>query len=133
MCLSTTNRNQNEEAAQKGSCVTILPRRRKGSPLPHADPVKRPVFLTSKDILALFHMQQKSAADKLGISLTALKMACKKLGLPRWPYMRTSPAEAEKEKGKGKEKEGSQWATTSLELGELMEDAMRHCCEEEDC
>ncbi|EKX35086.1 hypothetical protein GUITHDRAFT_118742 [Guillardia theta CCMP2712] len=107
--------------------ITILPRRRKGSPLPHADPVKRPVFLTSKDILALFHMQQKSAADKLGISLTALKMACKKLGLPRWPYMRTGPAEAEKEKeGKGR------WATTSLELGELMEDAMRHCCEEED-
>ena len=65
-----------------------------------------------------------------GISLTALKMACKKLGLPRWPYLRTGPAEAE-EKKKGKGKDEGRWATMSLELGELMEDAMRHCCKEE--
>ena len=57
-------------------------------------------------------------------------MACKKLGLPRWPYLRTGPAEAE-EKKKGKGKDEGRWATMSLELGELMEDAMRHCCKEE--
>eukprot|EP00960_Hanusia_phi_P060638 764570-Hanusia_phi.AAC.1 len=45
--------------------VTILPRRRKGSPPPCSDPMKQPVFLRSKDILALFHLQQGSAADKL--------------------------------------------------------------------
>eukprot|EP00960_Hanusia_phi_P059225 764105-Hanusia_phi.AAC.1 len=51
--------------ARKEPCVTILPRQRKGSPPPCSDSARRPVFLRSKDILALFHLQQRSAADKL--------------------------------------------------------------------
>eukprot|EP00960_Hanusia_phi_P042745 755683-Hanusia_phi.AAC.2 len=33
-------------------------------------------------------MQQREAADYLGISLTALKVACRRMGLPKWPYIR---------------------------------------------
>ncbi|EKX47234.1 hypothetical protein GUITHDRAFT_107146 [Guillardia theta CCMP2712] len=34
-------------------------------------------------------MRQTDAAVSLGISLTALKNACRRLGIRRWPYKRT--------------------------------------------
>ncbi|EKX35087.1 hypothetical protein GUITHDRAFT_146763 [Guillardia theta CCMP2712] len=37
-------------------------------------------------------MQQREAADFLGISLTALKVACRRMGLPKWPYIRKASA-----------------------------------------
>mmetsp|Transcript_10094 Transcript_10094/g.23020 ORF Transcript_10094/g.23020 Transcript_10094/m.23020 type:complete len:189 (-) Transcript_10094:20-586(-) len=34
----------------------------------------------------MFHMRQDNAARALGVSLTSLKIACRRLGLSRWPY-----------------------------------------------
>ncbi|EKX35455.1 hypothetical protein GUITHDRAFT_118372 [Guillardia theta CCMP2712] len=36
------------------------------------------------------HMRQEEAAKKLGISVTALRSASKKLGIHKWPYSRSS-------------------------------------------
>ncbi|EKX36739.1 hypothetical protein GUITHDRAFT_155138 [Guillardia theta CCMP2712] len=34
------------------------------------------------------HLPQAEAAHKLGISLSALKSVCRRVGLSRWPYKR---------------------------------------------
>eukprot|EP00960_Hanusia_phi_P029838 748201-Hanusia_phi.AAC.1 len=41
----------------------------------------------------LYHLRQEDAARKLGISLTSLKTACRRLGLNRWPYTRAKAKE----------------------------------------
>ena len=40
----------------------------------------------------MFGMPQPEAAKALGVSLTTLKQACRRLGLSRWPYRRPSKA-----------------------------------------
>ncbi|EKX35738.1 hypothetical protein GUITHDRAFT_118123 [Guillardia theta CCMP2712] len=42
--------------------------------------------ITRASLEALFCMRQVHAAEHLEISLTALKNACKSLGIDRWPY-----------------------------------------------
>eukprot|EP00960_Hanusia_phi_P046616 757938-Hanusia_phi.AAC.2 len=41
-------------------------------------------------IQSLFHLRQEDAASRLGISLSSLKSACRRLGVHRWPYSRFS-------------------------------------------
>jgi len=47
-----------------------------------------------ESIEPLFDLPQKDAAKELGISLTALKQVCRKLGVDRWPYWRKKKPEA---------------------------------------
>ncbi|EKX38107.1 hypothetical protein GUITHDRAFT_115661 [Guillardia theta CCMP2712] len=50
---------------------------------------KRETVQLSRLLLSqLFHLRQQEAAHHLGISLTSLKTACRRLGLDRWPYTR---------------------------------------------
>ncbi|EKX49428.1 hypothetical protein GUITHDRAFT_104957 [Guillardia theta CCMP2712] len=49
------------------------------------------VSLTYNDIVSLFHLRQIEAAEFLGISLTSLKKACRRVGVSKWPYSRTRP------------------------------------------
>ena len=42
----------------------------------------------------MFGMPQPEAAKALGVSLTTLKQACRRLGLSRWPYRRPSKGNA---------------------------------------
>ena len=44
--------------------------------------------LSNQAIVSLFSVPQADAACQLGISLTTLKLACRKLGISRWPYTR---------------------------------------------
>ncbi|EKX33834.1 hypothetical protein GUITHDRAFT_119944 [Guillardia theta CCMP2712] len=43
----------------------------------------------------LFDRRQEDAARILGMSLTSLKMACRRLGIKRWPYSRYEPPSEE--------------------------------------
>ncbi|EKX36823.1 hypothetical protein GUITHDRAFT_116989 [Guillardia theta CCMP2712] len=42
-------------------------------------------------IESLFHLRQTEAAAYLGISLTAMKAACRRVGISKWPYSRIRP------------------------------------------
>ena len=49
----------------------------------------RPMTTISKsDVTALFNLPQPEAAFVLGISLSALKRVCRRVGIKRWPYQR---------------------------------------------
>mmetsp|Transcript_24458 Transcript_24458/g.55161 ORF Transcript_24458/g.55161 Transcript_24458/m.55161 type:complete len:140 (-) Transcript_24458:101-520(-) len=67
----------------------IFPRRKAGE-TPSASN-KSVVTLSKKDISLLFHLKQGDAANRLGISLTALKKACRRVGIDKWPYVRATP------------------------------------------
>mmetsp|Transcript_6165 Transcript_6165/g.14232 ORF Transcript_6165/g.14232 Transcript_6165/m.14232 type:complete len:182 (+) Transcript_6165:174-719(+) len=44
--------------------------------------------ITRQQIESLFVMKQCEAAQKLGVSLSTLKNACRRLGFEKWPYAR---------------------------------------------
>ena len=75
-----------------GSVVCIYPRRKAGES--EVAPVRGrcPMQLTHKAVAALFSTPQGEAAQALGISITALKVVCRKLGISRWPYARVKKA-----------------------------------------
>jgi len=69
--------------------VRLFPRRKACSE--HARPPEKgrsPMRLSNQAIVSLFSVPQADAACQLGISLTTLKLACRKLGISRWPYTR---------------------------------------------
>jgi len=53
-----------------------------------------PVKVDEGAMRLLFGVPQPLAAKELGISLTALKQICRKLGVVRWPYQRGGHASA---------------------------------------
>mmetsp|Transcript_26310 Transcript_26310/g.86451 ORF Transcript_26310/g.86451 Transcript_26310/m.86451 type:complete len:188 (+) Transcript_26310:122-685(+) len=63
--------------------VIVSPRVRGASSSSAAD-----VKLDLQTLQPLFSMKQEVAAERLGICLTSLKSACRKLGIRRWPYSR---------------------------------------------
>ncbi|EKX49990.1 hypothetical protein GUITHDRAFT_104386 [Guillardia theta CCMP2712] len=55
---------------------------------PSAEQPVRAVHLSITSLQPLFSVKQEEAAAMLGLSLTSLKSACRRLGLSRWPYTR---------------------------------------------
>ncbi|EKX33671.1 hypothetical protein GUITHDRAFT_120119 [Guillardia theta CCMP2712] len=81
------------------SSLKIVPRKRK-----FESRNRRPPTLVSADaVRALMHLSQREAAEQLDISLTALKSACKKMGITGWPYTRKEKLAAAKEQQAKKE------------------------------
>eukprot|EP00286_Rhodomonas_abbreviata_P026554 CAMPEP_0181311698 /NCGR_PEP_ID=MMETSP1101-20121128/13286_1 /TAXON_ID=46948 /ORGANISM="Rhodomonas abbreviata, Strain Caron Lab Isolate" /LENGTH=303 /DNA_ID=CAMNT_0023418467 /DNA_START=101 /DNA_END=1012 /DNA_ORIENTATION=+ len=68
--------------------AVIFPRRKMGQSRRHDD--GKPVSVTLEMIHAISDAPLPCAAKKLGISPTALKKACRTLGISRWPYTRQS-------------------------------------------
>ena len=74
-------------ATAHGMRVHLFPRRKAGDEtVPEKG--RRPVEVDLRMIQGLFGVPQPDAAAALGVSLTALKQVCRKLGIPRWPYQR---------------------------------------------
>ena len=71
------------EREARGSVNTIFPRRKQGQ---HARINSQPVILNEATLSQLFTLPLHKAAVKLGISATAMKSACRKLGIKKWPY-----------------------------------------------
>ena len=69
--------------------VHLFPRRKHSE---HEVPQKgqAPVLVQRETISALFGRPQGEAAQELGLSVTTLKKLCRKLGVARWPYSRSS-------------------------------------------
>ena len=69
--------------------MRLFPRRKVGDRQAVAPEKGRlPVSFDLRTVGAFFSMPQAEAAQELGISLTALKQVCRKLGVVRWPYRR---------------------------------------------
>jgi len=66
-----------------GGGNTIFPRRKAGQ---HARTSVKPVVLTESALSPMFSLPLHEAAARLGISATALKSACRKLNIKKWPY-----------------------------------------------
>ena len=69
----------------RGTTRTFL-RKKKGEGQRATD---EPVMLTLDFVSALFDMPLKHAAARIGMCPTSLKQACRKLGVPRWPFRAT--------------------------------------------
>ncbi len=80
-------RVENQEITPVPSCqggvVTINARRKLGVCLPI------PVAVSLDTVAKLQHLPAHLAAARIGISLAALKRACRKLGVRRWAYKKT--------------------------------------------
>ena len=74
--------------SSQSAVSTVFPRRKPG----HAkrdcskDQMIGPVAVTMEILEGLASHSLPTAASKLGISATAMKKACRKLGISRWPY-----------------------------------------------
>uniref|UniRef100_A0A7S0E9H0 RWP-RK domain-containing protein n=1 Tax=Hanusia phi TaxID=3032 RepID=A0A7S0E9H0_9CRYP len=92
------------------SIHTRISRRIKIIPRPRCKPGKEnssaPISIDVALIQSLFHMRQSNAAEYLGISVTSLKTACRRMGINKWPYNRW-PAQTE-EGGSSKDDESAQ-------------------------
>jgi hypothetical protein len=67
--------------------VHLFPRRKAGDSV-FPEKGRLPVKVDRETIEAMFGMPQPDASRALGVSLTALKQVCRKLGIARWPYQR---------------------------------------------
>lgn len=71
-----------ETSSEDVETVELYPRKKRGQP------TKDAVVLDKKALAALYHLPLKEAAIVLGICPTAIKTACRRLGLSKWPYRR---------------------------------------------
>ena len=67
---------------------TVVPRRKAGQTV--SDAVASPVNITIETLQRYADVPLSKAATLLGISSTAMKKACRKLGVTRWPYTTTN-------------------------------------------
>ncbi len=74
---------QDSSSSSQSSVNTIFPRRKAGQ---HARLNSKPVVLNETTLRKLFALPLHEAATNLGISATAMKSACRKLGIKKWPY-----------------------------------------------
>ena len=78
------------------ACVyTVIPRRKRkagaSSGVSGAAKVK-PIKIALEILDRLSNLSLSQAADSLGISSTAMKKSCRKLGVRRWPYKSDQPS-----------------------------------------
>lgn len=66
------------------SSNVIFPRRKQGQHKKHGR--KEGVVVTMEILETVFHMPLHKACHALGVCATALKRACRKLGVQKWPY-----------------------------------------------
>eukprot|EP00960_Hanusia_phi_P057318 763527-Hanusia_phi.AAC.3 len=70
------------EDANSDVVNTIFPRRKAGQDRRNGEPV----VLRESTLREHFSLPLKEAAGRLGISPTAMKSACRRLGIKKWPY-----------------------------------------------
>ena len=105
--------------AHENNMVWIYPRRKAGEEDAGTPAKGRPAMqLGYSAVAALFDMTQAEAAQRLGISITALKGVSRKLGISRWPYKRV--------------KEVYAWAKTLAPSGLQAGERFRHGSQSDD-
>jgi len=72
-----------DEVASDGNFSAIFPRRKVGE---SKKDTRGPVLITLDVLESMADVPLSDAARKLGVSSTAIKKACRKIGVQRWPY-----------------------------------------------
>ena len=75
---------QSEASSGQDCSNVIFPRRKQGQHKKHGR--KEGVVVTMEILETVFHMPLHKACNALGVCATALKRACRKLGVQKWPY-----------------------------------------------
>jgi len=89
--------------------VWLFPRRKLGEGSNSSTEKGRPPLKVGiESIEPLYGLPQKEAAKALGISLTALKQVCRKLGIHRWPYWRKKKSRSSAGSGDGSSRVGGE-------------------------
>ncbi|KAJ1492259.1 hypothetical protein T484DRAFT_1931723 [Baffinella frigidus] len=65
-----------------GFVNAVIPRRRGN---------EKKVVLTRELLESYYHESLDAVTERLGLSKTTIKAACRRLGLPKWPYQHTGP------------------------------------------
>ncbi|EKX44174.1 hypothetical protein GUITHDRAFT_109958 [Guillardia theta CCMP2712] len=87
--MKANSRPQQQQLPPQPHVHYVMPRKKQGGQMPSS---KEIVALSYAKICSLFHLRQIEAARELGISLSALKTACRALGIFKWPNNRNSDA-----------------------------------------
>lgn len=74
-----------EPSSSPLDAVSIHPRRKAGEPRLERGQKRESVLLTKKYLLSCFGLPMPYVASKLGLGPTALKRACRRMGIRRWP------------------------------------------------
>jgi hypothetical protein len=83
---SGSDHGRMNEPVGRNTVSTVFPRR-KPNALRANNLASAPVSITLEILEQLASLSLPIAASKLGISATAMKNACRKLGISRWPYL----------------------------------------------
>jgi hypothetical protein len=84
MDLSIAIRKHHDPAIEDQVCV-ICPRR-KGKPTEPGGNGTSPVALSLEFLRPYFKKPLTQVSEELGLSATAIKKACRRFGVPKWPY-----------------------------------------------
>lgn len=94
--------------AMQDSSNVIFPRRKQGQHKKHGR--KEGVVVTMEILETVFHMPLHKACNELGVCATALKRACRKLGVQKWPY-RDQQCQSQRSMGASQEDNGEEVPT----------------------
>eukprot|EP00960_Hanusia_phi_P073027 767928-Hanusia_phi.AAC.2 len=90
--------SQDPSQVNSDRVALVCPRRKKNSSEARKE-AEDPVVLTRELLESLFNLPLSSASERLGICPTAIKKACRKLGIPKWPFKNQIRRGAVKEQG----------------------------------
>uniref|UniRef100_A0A7S0F190 RWP-RK domain-containing protein n=1 Tax=Hanusia phi TaxID=3032 RepID=A0A7S0F190_9CRYP len=83
-----------EESSKRRSVALVCPRKKKEGE--GSQQQEEPVVLTRELLESYFHCSLSSVSAQLGICPTAIKRACRKLGIAKWPFKTPNPGPKKK-------------------------------------
>jgi hypothetical protein len=86
-CAPATSAAPAADRIPDAAAATVFPRRKPGHTKREPCSAVAPVAVSLEVLESLASYSLPLAASKLGISATAMKKACRKLGISRWPYL----------------------------------------------
>ena len=86
-CAPATSTAPAADPIPDTAAATVFPRRKPGHTKREPCSAVAPVAVSLEVLESLASYSLPLAASKLGISATAMKKACRKLGISRWPYL----------------------------------------------
>eukprot|EP00960_Hanusia_phi_P062141 765063-Hanusia_phi.AAC.7 len=111
--------------------VVLVAPRRTNREILTCSPKKPPLALSYSSISSLFFLRQADAAARLGISLSALKTACKVVGVESWPSPRKANLKDRRTRSDRSGESANETRTKrenrlAGEIGELFDEALAH-------